>query len=55
LNSQKGDGDAATWLPPRISYRCEYVTRQVMVKAKYGLWLTAPEKAAILKILKSCP
>jgi len=55
LNSQKGDGDAATWLPPRKSYRCEYVTRQVMVKAKYGLWLTAPEKAAILKILKSCP
>jgi len=55
LNSQKGDGDAATWLPPRKSYRCEYVTKQVLVKAKYGLWLTAPEKAAILKILKSCP
>lgn len=55
LNSQKGDGDAATWLPPRKSYRCEYVTKQVLVKAKYGLWLTAPEKAAILKIVKSCP
>ena len=55
LNSQKGDGDAATWLPPRKSYRCEYVSKQVLVKAKYGLWLTAPEKAAILKILKSCP
>ena len=55
LNSQKGDGDAATWLPPRKGYRCEYVTKQVMVKAKYGLWLTAPEKAAILKILKTCP
>ena len=55
LNSQKGDGDAATWLPPRKRYRCEYVTKQVMVKAKHGLWLTAPEKAAILKILKTCP
>ena len=55
LNSQKGEGDAATWLPPRKSYRCEYVTKQVVVKAKYGLWLTAPEKAAILKILKNCP
>ena len=54
LNSQKGDGDAATWLPPRKSYRCAYVSRQVAVKAKYGLWLTAPEKAAILKILKTC-
>ena len=54
LNSQKGDGDAATWLPPRKSYRCAYVSRQVAVKAKYGLWLTAPEKAAILKILNTC-
>ncbi len=54
LNSQKGDGDAATWLPPRKSYRCAYVSRQIAVKAKYGLWLTAPEKAAILKILNTC-
>ena len=55
LNSQKGDGDAATWLPPKKSYRCAYVARQVAVKYKYGLWLTAPEKAAILKILQPCP
>jgi hypothetical protein len=25
LNMQKGDGDAATWLPPNRSYRCPYV------------------------------
>jgi len=55
LNSQKGDGDAATWLPPKKSYRCAYVARQVAVKAKYGLWLTAPEKAAIEKIISTCP
>ena len=55
LNSQKGDGDAATWLPPRKNYRCAYVARQVAVKAKYGLWLTAPEKAAIVKIIAKCP
>ena len=55
LNSQKGDGDAATWLPPKKNYRCSYVARQVAVKYKYGLWLTAPEKAAILKLLKPCP
>ncbi len=54
LNSQKGDGDAATWLPPKKSYRCSYVARQVAVKYKYGLWLTAPEKAAILKLLQPC-
>ena len=55
LNSQKGDGDAATWLPPKKNYRCEYVARQVAVKYKYGLWLTAPEKAAIVKLLQPCP
>ena len=55
LNSQKGDGDAATWLPPRKSYRCQYVARQVAVKYKYGLWLTAPEKAAIIRLLQACP
>src|SRR5690606_14497964 len=27
LNRQKGDGDAATWLPPLKDYRCEYVAR----------------------------
>ncbi len=55
LNSQKGDGDAATWLPPKKSYRCSYVARQVAVKYKYGLWLTSPEKVAILKLLQPCP
>ena len=54
LNSQKGDGDAATWLPPLKSYRCTYVTKQIAVKAKYGLWVTAPEKAAMKSILAKC-
>ena len=27
LNQQKGDGDAATWLPPKRAYRCTYVAR----------------------------
>jgi hypothetical protein len=54
LNRQKSDGDAATWLPPRKAFRCEYVARQVAVKAKYGLWVTKSEKAAIGKILSTC-
>ena len=53
LNSQKGDGDAATWLPPNKPFRCSYVSRQIQVKVKYGLWLTKPEKEAILRILQS--
>ena len=55
LNSQKGDGDAATWLPPSKSFRCNYVARQITVKAKYGLWVTPPEKAAMESILAKCP
>ncbi len=54
LNRQKGDGDAATWLPPYKSYRCTYVARQVSVKSKYKLWVTPPEKAAISKLLDGC-
>ena len=55
LNRQKGDGDAATWLPPAKSYRCAYVSRQVVVKVKYGLWITRAEKSAIERVLATCP
>ena len=55
LNRQKGDSDAATWLPPAKSFRCEYVAAQIAVKVKYSLWLTAPEKSAMSKVLESCP
>jgi hypothetical protein len=55
LNSQKGDGDAATWLPPQKNIRCAYVSQQIVVKAKYGLWVTKPEKAAMLSLLSKCP
>jgi hypothetical protein len=55
LNSQKGDGDAATWLPPLKSFRCAYVAQQIAVKAKYSLWVTAPEKSAMVGILEKCP
>jgi hypothetical protein len=55
LNQQKGDGDTATWLPPNKSYRCAYVARQVSVKAKYGLWVTAAERDAMARVLGACP
>ncbi|MHC6591519.1 GmrSD restriction endonuclease domain-containing protein [Arthrobacter sp. C152] len=54
-NQQKGDGDAATWLPPAKGFRCEYVARQVSVKARYGLWVTQAEHDAIAGILAGCP
>ena len=55
LNSQKGDGDAATWLPPLKSFRCAYVAQQIAVKAKYSLWVVPPEKAAMVSTLAKCP
>ncbi len=53
-NQQKGDGDAATWLPPNKAFRCQYVARQVAVKRKYHLWVTEAEKSAISRILAQC-
>jgi len=54
-NRSKGDGDAATWLPPNKAYRCTYVAAQVAVKKKYELWVTSGEKAAMKRVLSSCP
>ncbi|GAB2922109.1 DUF1524 domain-containing protein [Rhodococcus aerolatus] len=54
-NQAKGAGDAATWLPPQRAYRCEYVARQVAVKARYELWVTPAERDAISTVLATCP
>src|SRR5665811_2298995 len=54
-NRSKGDGDAATWLPPYKAYRCTYVARQVAVKGKYGLWVTSVERDALVRVLTTCP
>ena len=53
-NQQKGDSDAATWLPVNKLFRCTYVARQIAVKQKYALWVTQPEKDAMLKVLSDC-
>lgn len=54
-NQQKGDSDAATWLPSNKLYRCSYVARQVAIKAKYSLYVTPAEKSAMLRVLSKCP
>jgi hypothetical protein len=54
-NASKGDGDAATWLPPVKTYRCDYVARQIAVKSKYQLWVTAAEHKAMADVLSHCP
>ena len=54
-NQQKSDGDAATWLPSQKTFRCQYVARQIAVKKKYTLWVTAAEKDAMKRVLSACP
>ncbi|SED22251.1 HNH endonuclease family protein [Streptomyces sp. TLI_105] len=54
-NRRKSDGDAATWLPPNRAYRCAYVARQIAVKKKYGVWVTAGERDAMKRVLDTCP
>lgn len=54
VNSQKGTGDTATWLPPNKVYRCEYVARQVEVKRLYSLWVTLAEQRAMMSVLQKC-
>lgn len=53
-NQEKGDGDAATWLPPNTDYRCMFVSRIVDVKAAYRLWMTPAEHDAIAGVLAGC-
>lgn len=54
VNRQKGDSDAATWLPLKPA-RCGYVARQVAVKSRYGLWVALAERDAIARVLGDCP
>src|SRR5690606_35623483 len=53
-NAAKGDGDAATWLPPNKAARCEYVAWQVIVKATFELWVTQAEHDAMARVLSGC-
>ncbi|MGD6980198.1 MULTISPECIES: GmrSD restriction endonuclease domain-containing protein [Citricoccus] len=54
-NAQKSDSDAASWLPPNRSFRCDYVARQIAVKAEYELWVTSAEQDAMTRVLTGCP
>jgi Protein of unknown function (DUF1524) len=54
-NEQKGDADAASWLPPNNAFRCSYVAIQVAVKMRYHLWVTPAEHQAVESVLATCP
>ena len=50
-NDKKSDNDASGWLPPSEEQWCSYVTRQVLVKQRYKLWLKPAEHTRIEKVL----
>lgn len=54
-NSSKSDKDAASWLPPLKSSRCDFIAHQIAVKAKYALWVTQAEHDTMARILSGCP
>jgi hypothetical protein len=53
-NFDKAFRDAASWLPPNAAFRCDFVARQVEVKAAYGLWVSDKEKKAMTAVLSRC-
>lgn len=53
-NQQKGDSDAASWLPPNKAFRCAYVSRQILIKHRYQLWVTQAEKETMTRELNKC-
>ena len=53
-NFDKAFRDASSWLPPNEAFRCDFVARQIEVKAAYGLWLSAKEQRALSDVLSRC-
>ena len=54
VNFDKAFRDATAWLPPNTAFRCEFVARQIDVKAAYGLWLSRNERRAMEDVLARC-
>jgi hypothetical protein len=54
-NQIKSDADAASWLPPDKTFRCQYIARQIAVKQKYSLWVKPAELEAMKNVLNTCP
>ena len=52
-NRSKGDKDPGKWQPAR-GFHCEYATRWVAVKSRYGLTVDKGERAALAGMLATC-
>lgn len=55
-NTQKGAKSAYQWLPPRKSFRCTYIARQIGIMSKYKLHTTLRNKDFMREYLQlNCP
>ena len=54
-NNEKKDGTAAEWLPSNQSFRCDYASLQIGIKAKYGLVIDQAEHDGLADVLATCP
>ncbi|WP_425462006.1 HNH endonuclease family protein [Mycetocola tolaasinivorans] len=55
VHRKKAGSDADQWMPTSPERECAYVARQVSIKAVYGLWVTARERAVFVETLERCP
>jgi hypothetical protein len=53
-NESKSDYDPAQWLPPLVSFRCQYVIWWVDIKVRWRLAVDSTERAVIKSILSHC-
>lgn len=54
-NGQKGDGNAADWMPANEPIHCFYAASLIRVKAKYELFIVPEEKEALQTAIDQCP
>lgn len=52
---EKAGRSAAEWVPANKNFTCQYVARQIGVKATYGLTVTQAEHDAFAQYLQTCP
>jgi len=53
-NRAKGDQDPSEWKPPERGYWCQYAHDWVVVKHRWELSVTDPERAALQDMLRTC-
>ena len=53
-NQEKGADSIDLWQPENRAYRCAYARKQIDVKYRWALSVTASEKSALLRALETC-